>query len=391
VKTLPPALQRSYVTLSPRTAERVDFLHLHDVARQVLEERDLAVRVTPPHCTAFDVAWRRCGGPFTKVGLTSSYFRDEISHVIKGRGLESEDEYLRVDRMGRGTPLRADARRAVWTLFEDYEHELRSQGLVDSVDVLRLARDAVRLDPDRTWAGVLVDEAQDIPLVGLQLLHELAGRDRHDGLLLIGDGQQAIYPGGYRLKDAGIDVSGRAVILDRNYRNTVEILATASAVVAADRFDDLEASDQPAERLVEVVRHGQLPTVGTHESDAAMDEALVWDVSACLGSGAVAAEVAVLVPTNRLVEHYLAVLRSAGLECVALASAKDEQAVRVGTWHRSKGMEFAHVFMPAADSLGKLLSGSGTAAEAEKAELLRRAKYVAMTRARDTLWVGSAG
>ncbi|MCW2620680.1 MAG: hypothetical protein JWL64_282 [Frankiales bacterium] len=35
-----------------------------------------------------------------------------------------------------------------------------------------------------------------------------------------------------------------------------------------------------------------------------------------------------------------------------------------------------------------LLTGAGKPAQEEKAELLRRTLYVAMTRARDTLWTG---
>ncbi|MCW2715113.1 MAG: pcrA, partial [Frankiales bacterium] len=66
-------------------------------------------------------------------------------------------------------------------------------------------------------------------------------------------------------------------------------------------------------------------------------------------------------------------------------------AVKVGTWARSKGMEFAHVFLPQVDRTTQLLTGAGKSAEQEKAELLRRTLYVAMTRARDTLWVGKVG
>ena len=66
---------------------------------------------------------------------------------------------------------------------------------------------------------MIVDEVQDLSCVGLELLHELRTREA-DGLLLVGDGQQSIYPGGFTLAEAGISVVGRSVVLDRNYRNT---------------------------------------------------------------------------------------------------------------------------------------------------------------------------
>ncbi|MCW2714298.1 MAG: hypothetical protein JWN88_1345, partial [Frankiales bacterium] len=34
-------------------------------------------------------------------------------------------------------------------------------------------------------------------------------------------------------------------------------------------------------------------------------------------------------------------------------------AVKVGTWARSKGMEFAHVFLPQVDRTTQLLTGAG--------------------------------
>ena len=45
-------------------------------------------------------------------------------------------------------------------------------------------------------------------------------RRRTDGLNLIGDGQQTIYPGGYTLAEAGVSIAGRGVVMDTNYRNT---------------------------------------------------------------------------------------------------------------------------------------------------------------------------
>ena len=47
------------------------------------------------------------------------------------------------------------------------------------------------------------------------------------------------------------------------------------------------------------------------------------------------------------------------------------------------------MFLAQCDRETMLLTGAGEAARAEKAELLRRTLYVAMTRARDTLWVGT--
>lgn len=389
VKTLPPTLEAAYARLSPSTSDRVDFQHLHGVALVILSDRGHVIR-PDLGVTAFTLAWRAHRTALEGIGLSKRYFQEEVSSVIKGRDLQDLDSYLTLTRVGRRTPLRADARAAVWALKEAYDAELATRGEHDMIDLLRMARDEVRRAPYSKWTGVAVDEVQDLPLVGLQLLHELAGGDRPDGLLLVGDGQQAIYPGGFRLVEAGIQLNGRAVVLRKNYRNTVEILATARAVVAADAFDDVDVTGESAERDIEVVRHGDLPTTGTYESVEEHDQALLWDLHALGDRGVPWAEIGLLCQTNDEARDWARRLKAAGVPAVLLTSAKagESDGVRVGTWFRSKGMEFPHVFLPQVDRSTMLLTGAGEQAEQEKAELLRRTLYVAMTRARDTLWVG---
>lgn len=391
VKTLPPSLQESYVRLSPSTANRVDFVHLHRVALQLLRERGRTVKPDAGN-TAFEVAWRAHAAALEGLGLAREYFREEVTSVLKGRDVPDLDTYLGLDRVGRRTPLRAEIRREVWSLKERYDAELAARGQSDFIDLLRLARDEARRQPVSHWAGIVVDEVQDLPLVGLELLYELAGRDRADGLLVVGDGQQAIYPGGFRLSDAGINVSGRAVVLRTNYRNTVEILAAARAVVAHDGYDDLDARIAEPDLAMEVVRHGELPSTGRFGSLEEHDAALLWDMLALLDRGIRPSDIAVLCATNALAESYAQTLKRSGVPAVLL---KNDRAVvdgvKVGTWFRSKGMEYAHVFLPQINRTTLLHTSAGQLAQDEKAELVRRTLYVAMTRARDTLWTGQIG
>lgn len=87
---------------------------------------------------------------------------------------------------------------------------------------------------------MLVDEAQDLDLISVRFAASLASEQRN-GLTLLGDGQQAVYPGGYTLKEAGLSVVGRSTVLDTNYRNTRQVLAAAQEVLRADEFDDPRA------------------------------------------------------------------------------------------------------------------------------------------------------
>jgi hypothetical protein len=72
------------------------------------------------------------------------YWREEIDHVIKGRGLTSYERYADLVRVGRRTRLGPEQRRAVWDLYCEYERQLHDLGVWDFNDVLLLALAEVR-------------------------------------------------------------------------------------------------------------------------------------------------------------------------------------------------------------------------------------------------------
>jgi superfamily I DNA/RNA helicase len=67
-------------------------------------------------------------------------------------------------------------------------------------------------------------------------------------------------------------------------------------------------------------------------------------------------------------------------------------AVKVGTYQRAKGLEFSCVFLPDHDRAVPAQRATETdEAFRERAELQRRQLFVAMTRARDRVWLGGHG
>jgi superfamily I DNA/RNA helicase len=213
-------------------------------------------------------------------------------------------------------------------------------------------------------------------------------------LLLVGDGQQAVYPGGYTLSEAGVSVTGRATVLNRNYRNAVEIFTTALEVVRSDLFDDLDADSMPGAREVVVDRRGGVVVSRTTQSFVEQRTKLIGALQAAIVDGVRSGEIAVLVKTRRDVETWLVSLRAAGLAASQLTDydGTATDAVKVGTYQRAKGLEFACVFLPDYDrAIDKQLATETDDAYRERAELQRRQLFVAMTRARDRLWLGSRG
>ncbi len=397
VRTLPPVLSTLFQRLAPDVADRVEFVHLHGWARRFLAERGVEYQVDANRADgAFRSAWNEHSAPRTVLGdsgLGARFYREEVDWVVRGRGLKDLEEYLALARNGRGTPLSAERRRAVWALSETYAKGLRRKGYVDPNDLLTRALAELEGGAESPFRSVIVDEAQDLTEVGARLLARLGG-DRPDGLLLVGDGQQSIYPGGYSLGSAGIDVRGRSTILRTNYRNTREVLDAAMAVVEDRPFDDAEDHAVSGRRDVQVLRRGAAPVHVVARDEAEHDRALLAEVGRVPGDGESLGDMAVLVGSNQLVNQYLALLERDGIPTQRLEDydGRPRDAVKVGTYLRAKGLEFKRVLLPRLDPDGtgeQRRPGEDDEAYAERLDLLRRRLFVAMSRARDTLWTSA--
>ncbi|MFE6835905.1 UvrD-helicase domain-containing protein [Streptomyces sp. NPDC057705] len=396
-----PRVQSTFLrTMAPAVADRVDFRSLHSWAQEFLQERGVPVRLHGDKAeTAFSLAWKNVGreGRLAALDPAPAYWREEIDYVIKGRGLTSFEEYATVHRRRRKASLHRTHRQSVWELYEAYESLRGERGVHDFNDVLSFAlAEASRRPEPPPYAAVIVDEVQDLTLVGVRLLHALVG-DVPNGLLLVGDGQQTVYPGGFRLTDAGIDIRGdRGQVLRTNYRNSKQILDAALAVVADDAFEDLDGLRTPGRRDVDLTYHeGDVVRV-TRPTVEAQDGELL-DALRALPDGA-PADTALLCPSMRAVGHYQRLLTQAGIPVCQLEHYDGHavDAVKLGTYRRAKGLEFKNVFLPQHDAVfangtaADTAGGTETAQTArERAELLRSQLFVAMTRARDLLWLGS--
>jgi len=395
VRTLPAVLGSLYERLAPATSERVEFTSVHRWAFALLRDRRIEVSCDQRRARLlFNNAWASVSrrGVLESLDLHVDYWWDEISCVVKGRGLTDFADYAGLRRVGRRTPMQQDQRAAVWDLYLAYDGLLRASGVDDVNDVLRLALDSVRRQPaDPPYSAVIVDEVQDFNLLGVQLLHALVG-DSPDGLLLVGDGQQAVYPGGFSLSEAGINVTGRSSVLRVNYRNTAEILDLAWQVVSGDSFDDLDGTPESGSRDVQVARTGGV-TIRIDQSDGTLhDVSLVTAVRQhhC-ELGVRLGDMALLADTNWKACHYQRLLEAEGIDCVRLEDYDGTTAerVKVGTFHRAKGLEFANVYLPGLSNQPiDRLTDEPDSTYKERLELAHRQLFVGMTRARDLLWLG---
>lgn len=401
VNTLPGVMAQSLRRLAPDTADRVTFTSIHRFARAVLDARGVRCRVDAGKAiTAFNMAWVRTGrhGLLGSIDLPMTYWQDEVAVVLRGRGITDFDVYADLARIGRKHRLTTDQRRAVWDLHVAYEENLARAGVTDFAGSILLAEAALQAAPYGSVGGeepitsVIVDEAQDLTCAQIRLLHSLTG-DSPDGLTLIGDGQQSIYPGGYTLAEAGVSLAGRGVVMTVNYRNTAQIVDFAGRLVDGDEFADIEGGQRRSDPLETVTRTGPVPVLWRGSlPDAAT--ALAERVRQVLTeTGVAASDIGVLSPTHAGVTHAVRALAAAGIETVNLAGYEGEpvDAVKVGTVKRAKGLEFKQVLVCGVPEalISAELPPAGDA-DRERWDRDRRELFVAMTRARDGLWVGVA-
>ncbi len=395
VNNLPPVFGRLFARLAPEAAHQVEFVNLHRWAFAYLRRSGRPPKLDAQAIeAAYNAAWAATatgGNYLAEHGYPRSYYREEIDWVVKGRGLATLDAYLALERTGRGTALGERHRRAVWELYEAYQRNLRHKGLVDFNDVLLEALQRVQAERPDDYRSVIVDEAQDLTEVGVRLLHALVG-DRPDGLLLVGDLAQSVYPGGYNLRDAGIDVVGRSGLLRVNYRSTRRIVEAAIQLAAAAQGP---GGAMPGPGATECLREGERVRVHVFDSADDHDQALALALDAAAGApGVDAGDLAVLLPTNRQVDDYRRRIAGLGLRLQELRAydGTPTAAVKVGTYQRAKGLEFKQVFLPRLETsaLGEHpRHGEDEETYRERVALLRRQLFVALTRARDHAWLGA--
>ncbi|WP_328718449.1 AAA family ATPase [Streptomyces sp. NBC_00247] len=341
--------------------------------------------------------WERAA---SETGFTGTvpFLAQEYKHVVLAQNLCTQEEYEAAERPGRGSRLPVAQRAIVWRTVQAFSEGLAADGLRTYLGTCGEAAGILetRVPPYR---HIVVDEAQDLHPAQWRLLRAAAPR-RPDDLFIAGDPHQRIYDSKVSLKALGIKVAGRSTKMRKNYRSTHEILSWSTALLVGRPFAQLEDDDRNETLLgYRSALHGSGPALhGAASEDDELD-ALVARIAAWTEAGVSPADIGVSARFNKTCAKAIDRLTAAGIPAVRLRSAgsDDTPAVRVGTMHSFKGLEFRCVAVIGVHEGALPYPGAVTPADADalqhEADLTaeRCLLFVACTRARDGLHVSWTG
>ncbi|NCT90970.1 ATP-dependent helicase [Cellulomonas sp. APG4] len=319
-----------------------------------------------------------------------AFLAAEYATVVLPNRVLTEEQYLRVRRPGRGTPLDRKRRAAVWELISRYRAQGRVDGTLDYPETAAVAAaylEGAGGEPRRLADHVLVDEGQDLSPGHWQLLRALV-EPGPDDLFIAEDSHQRIYGPRLVLSRYGINIVGRSRRLTLNYRTTAQNLRYAMGILEEGEYVDLE--NVPEETGYRSARSGPEPELVDVASLPAELDLIADRVRGWLGTAVPAETIAVLVHDRFQRERVVSGLAERRVEVRAVDREKPVAGrPLVMTMHRAKGMEFSKVVLVLGDPSATERRFAGLdEAERADAELRERSvEYVAATRARDELVV----
>jgi superfamily I DNA/RNA helicase len=244
--------------------------------------------------------------------------------------------------------------------------------------------------PSGQYGAVLIDEGHDFAPEWFKLIVQMVDPTTNS-LLVLYDDAQSIYDRSknrqFSFRSVGIQAQGRTTILKINYRNTKQILQTAS-LVAADLLtaEDKDDDGVPLLKPVSCGRDGEAPLIirlPTLREEAA---AVADHLSAAHNEGHAWADMAILCRHWADMDLCADALRRRGLPHQVRKGAGTfnpaADSIKVMTLHVSKGLEFPVVAMVGVGHMP---------AQGEDERDEARLFYVGATRATQRLVIGVSG
>ena len=339
--------------------------------------------------------WASASATETGATFTPEFLQHEWEQVILAQDLHTEQAYLTCLRAGRGTPLGKAQRSQVWRAAERVVGEIQAAGQSTFIQLANEATHIVRQSLKAPYRHVIIDEAQDLHPAQWRLLRA-AVKEGPDDLFVVGDPHQRIYDSRVSLASLGISIRGRSRRLRVNYRTTQEILAWAVPLLGGVPIIGL---DGEADTLAgyRSPMHGRRPEIRAARDREEELEILSERLRGWIAEGIEPHAIGVAARSGYLAKAARESLESAGIKAASLTSKGKKDAVRAGTMHGMKGLEFQAVAVIGAEDgtvpapAAVTPAGADPLAHEQDLQRERCVLFVACTRARDHLHVSYTG
>lgn len=343
----------------------------------------LLLKTSLPAKNVFDQQVRRQ----TLENLGLLYLLEEILSVIEARGIQDREEYKQIARIGRQIPLKANIREAVWAVYQTWSALMQQKGYLTWEQLRHKALDAIASNPVAPYQAIVIDEAQDLSPVALRFL--LALTPNFAGVYLTADASQSLYQRGFSWKQIHRDlkVTGRTLLLKRNYRNTQQISAACATILQGTAAGDEECVHQFPSPY-----QGNAPTVLLNDDEEkAVNAIRDFLINAAKQHRLPLHGGAVLCPTIGAAKHYAHKLSQLGLNARFIPSKTinlKAPYIKTLTLHSAKGLEFPFVTVALTGTSFPIVNNNLPSEEASATiDVQRRLFYVGCSRAMRALMV----
>jgi superfamily I DNA/RNA helicase len=320
-----------------------------------------------------------------------SFLLTEWEQVVDAWQLESWGAYRDVKRLGRKTRLPENQRAILWSIFEKVREGLKVEDLITTSGMFSGLAKTVSESKNLPFDFAVLDEAQDISVSHLRFFAALGG-DRPNSLFFAGDLGQRIFQQPFSWLSLGVDIRGRARILNVNYRTSHQIRMQSDRLLGP-QVTDADGNIEDRSNTVSVF-NGPLPTIRVLDDvDVETETVSKWMIGLS-GEGVMPHEFGVFVRSSSELDRARLAVEKTGLPFKILDEKVETISgqVSISTMHLAKGLEFrAVVVMACDDEVIPLQERIETVVDDSDLEEVynteRHLLYVACTRARDQLLI----
>ena len=332
------------------------------------------------------------------------FLYDEYIDVIVYFGNKDVKQYMMQPRVGRTKALSRKQRIDIWKLVEKYVALKQERRVVDRLELFNETTTYLNENDIHPYTNVIADEFQDFSNPELKFLRALVAEGRND-LFLTGDPVQRIYTGRkINFGAAGINVRGvRSKKLKINYRTTEPIKRVALSVVKGVDFDDMDGGKENLKGYVSLIHEGEAPQYRiVVDANAEVQQVIDW-MKECLDSDIKLSEICIAAPSMNLLKDMQSRLHHDGTDYRVLKGSKRQGSTKGGvdlcTLHSLKGLEYRVIILmginerniPSRVKEGYPFSGMDKVAQKEFLSAKRSLLYVAITRARQLVYMVGFG